>query len=288
MAHQRRIKGLAIHRPIVYGNTATFVNPSERTIPEHSHRWTVAVRSAASPPPGKCGEVQQVGGYDDLSYFIKKVSFKLHETYASPTRVIEKPPFEVSETGWGEFEIQIKIFFVAEAAEKVISVSHLLKLHPWTIDSTSGVVVAVPPGTPLAAASGSTASTATSGATGTGTDANAAASATGLDVSSVHSWQFDEVVFNDPTEALYNIMVQNPPTPLPKKPRIAKTAFPAPISPHNGGAFGELCLETESKEGERISAARDKLVKELDEFRARLTASETESKELKKIIEGAA
>ena len=47
----------------------------------------------------------------------------------------------------------------------------------------------------------------------------------------------------------------------PKEPRIAKTAFPAPISLHNGGAFGELCLETESKEGERISAARDKLVK---------------------------
>ena len=70
----------------MYGNTATFVNPSERTIPEHSHRWTVAVRSAASPPPGKRGEVQQVGGYDDLSYFIKKVSFKLHETYANPTR----------------------------------------------------------------------------------------------------------------------------------------------------------------------------------------------------------
>jgi YEATS domain-containing protein 4 len=129
--------------------------------------------------------------------------------------VIEKPPFEVSETGWGEFEIQIKIFFVAEAAEKVISVSHLLKLHPRTVDN-NGIVVAVPPGTPIAA----TATAAATTAGGTGTDpavaaaAAAAAATTGLDVSSVHSWQFDEVVFNDPTEALYNIMVQNPPTPL--------------------------------------------------------------------------
>jgi YEATS domain-containing protein 4 len=26
--------------------------------------------------------------------------------------VLNKPPFEVQETGWGEFEIQIKLFFV--------------------------------------------------------------------------------------------------------------------------------------------------------------------------------
>lgn len=79
-------QGIAIQRPIVYGNTAVFLLPSERTNPEHTHRWTVAVRSAASPPPGKRGEVQQVGGLDDISYFVKKVSFKLHETYPNPNR----------------------------------------------------------------------------------------------------------------------------------------------------------------------------------------------------------
>ena len=26
--------------------------------------------------------------------------------------VITKPPYEVNETGWGEFEIQIKIYFM--------------------------------------------------------------------------------------------------------------------------------------------------------------------------------
>ncbi len=49
--------------------------------PDHTHRWTLAVRSAASAPVS-----DQVGGADDLSYFIKRVTFKLHETYPSPSR----------------------------------------------------------------------------------------------------------------------------------------------------------------------------------------------------------
>ena len=60
--------------------------PSERQNLDHSHRWTVAVRSAASPPPGKRGEVQQIGGADDISHFIKKVTFKLHDTYPNSLR----------------------------------------------------------------------------------------------------------------------------------------------------------------------------------------------------------
>ena len=79
-------KGIAIHRPIVYGNTASFLLPSERINKDHTHRWTVGVRGAASPAPGRRGEVQQVGGFDDIGYFVKKVSFKLHETYPSPNR----------------------------------------------------------------------------------------------------------------------------------------------------------------------------------------------------------
>jgi YEATS domain-containing protein 4 len=99
--------------------------------------------------------------------------------------VIDKPPFEVTETGWGEFEVQIKIFFVAEANEKILTVHHLLKLHPWTVKNN--LVVPAPEAGP-------------------GTDT--------MNSLPVHSWQYDEIVFNDPTEALYNIMVQNAATPL--------------------------------------------------------------------------
>lgn len=44
---------------------------------------------------------------------------------------IEEPPFEVTETGWGEFEIQIKVHFIPEASEKPMTLFHFLHLHPY-------------------------------------------------------------------------------------------------------------------------------------------------------------
>lgn len=78
------VQGVTVHRPIIYGNTATVLTPEEKellTFPDHTHRWTVAVRSAASATDSDI-----VGGADDLGYFIKRVAFKLHDTYPNPTR----------------------------------------------------------------------------------------------------------------------------------------------------------------------------------------------------------
>lgn len=72
---------------------------------------------------------------EDISYWLKKVQFKLHETYAHNVRSIEQAPFKVSETGWGEFEIQIKLYFVAESNEKPQTLWHSLKLHPYGPDA---------------------------------------------------------------------------------------------------------------------------------------------------------
>ena len=75
---------MTIHRPIIYGNTAWVLTPKEKealSSSDHTHRWTVAVRSAASAPDSDI-----VGGADDLSYFIKRVTFKLHDTYPNPNR----------------------------------------------------------------------------------------------------------------------------------------------------------------------------------------------------------
>jgi transcription initiation factor IIF auxiliary subunit len=79
-------KGLSIYRPIIYGNTATVLTTKQRealaaTSPDHTHTWTVAVRGAAS---GSDQDI--VGGADDLSHFIKRVTFKLHDTYPTPSR----------------------------------------------------------------------------------------------------------------------------------------------------------------------------------------------------------
>lgn len=70
----------------------------------------------------------------DISHWLRKVQFKLHDTYANSVRMIESPPFEVEETGWGEFEIAIKFYFAPESQEKPQQLWHALKLHPYTGD----------------------------------------------------------------------------------------------------------------------------------------------------------
>jgi YEATS domain-containing protein 4 len=116
----KRIKQVSISKPILYGNVATKyspVFPIPPTAPkDHTHSWTVFVRD----PTG-----------NDLSTYIKKVVFKLHETIPNATRTIEQPPFEVTESGWGEFEVVIKIFFHSEGGEKNVTLLHHLKLHPY-------------------------------------------------------------------------------------------------------------------------------------------------------------
>ncbi len=68
-----------------------------------SHKWTVYVRGANN---------------EDLGVVIKRVVFQLHPSFSNPTRTVEGPPFELSEAGWGEFEIGITIFFQSDVAEK--------------------------------------------------------------------------------------------------------------------------------------------------------------------------
>ena len=106
---------VTIEKPFVYGSAAFFLGkPKAGEGNQHSHRWTVYVRGLQS---------------EDLSTFIKSVTFKLHDSFEQATRVFEKPPYEVTETGWGEFSIMITIAF-RDPAEKPVSVHHMLKLFP--------------------------------------------------------------------------------------------------------------------------------------------------------------
>nr|CAG4641106.1 EOG090X0B3F [Eulimnadia texana] len=106
-----RVKGATILKPIVYGNVAKFFG-KKREEDGHTHQWTVYLRPYRN---------------EDLSVYIKKVNFKLHESYANQNRVLTKPPFEVTETGWGEFEIVIKIYF-HDPNERPVTLYHILKL----------------------------------------------------------------------------------------------------------------------------------------------------------------
>jgi len=107
-----RAKGKSVIKPIVFGNESKYFGKKRET-DGHTHTWSVYVK----PFDEK----------EDMSTYIKKVQFKLHESYSDALRTVTKPPYEVTETGWGEFEIIIKIYFV-DAAERPVTLYHLLKL----------------------------------------------------------------------------------------------------------------------------------------------------------------
>ena len=114
-----RVKGVTIVKPIVYGNVARFLGMTRED--GHTHEWTIYLKSYDN---------------DDMSSYIKKVNFKLHESYANPNRILTAPPYKVVESGWGEFEVVIKIYFY-DAAERPITIYHHLKLfkqHPVVAD----------------------------------------------------------------------------------------------------------------------------------------------------------
>lgn len=164
----KRIKNVSISVPILYGNSAIRLSPEKRTLktpPDHTHEWTVFFRPVLDNV--------------DLSPLIKRVTFKLHETYENPVRSVEKPPYQVTATGWGEFEIIIKIHFHAGSElglnEKNFQIFHSLKLHPYN------------PTAPQ------------------------------RENGEVHSVLFDELVFQEPTEAVFEILTRKPLNLLPYK-----------------------------------------------------------------------
>lgn len=90
-----RVNGVTVFRPIIYGNVSYRLDrppsknqaSSSRLLQDDNQdwfRWTVYVRGIEN---------------EDLSYFIKKVVFYLHDSYTEPIRVIEAAPFELTEEG---------------------------------------------------------------------------------------------------------------------------------------------------------------------------------------------
>ncbi|CAF3697889.1 unnamed protein product [Rotaria sordida] len=112
---------IVIIKPILYGNTAKHFG-SKRDSDGHTHKWTLYVRSFNN---------------DDMSNYINRIQFRLHETYPNNIRVINQPPFEIEETGWGEFETQIIIFF-SDPNEKPVIIYYHLKLFSNDPEVVSG------------------------------------------------------------------------------------------------------------------------------------------------------
>jgi YEATS domain-containing protein 4 len=110
--NMKRKRGTELVVPICYGTCSFWLG--KKAVEYHSHKWTVYVREPS-------------GG--DLSHIISKVVFNLHPSFAEPVRTLDKPPYEVTETGWGEFEIGITIHFAPDCGEQSLFMLAPLKLH---------------------------------------------------------------------------------------------------------------------------------------------------------------
>lgn len=112
---ERRMKGRTITVPVVTGTCAFYLG--KKASEYQSHKWTVYLRS----PTG-----------EDLSHVIKKVTFVLHESFTNPKRDVEFPPYELTEVGWGEFDIVVTVHFREDVQEGPLELYHRLKLYDDT------------------------------------------------------------------------------------------------------------------------------------------------------------
>jgi YEATS domain-containing protein 4 len=228
----KRVRGVQIMRPFIYGTEAIPFDPEHRpkdAPPDHTHRWKVFVR-------GVNGE--------DISYWLRKVQFKLHDTYANSVRMIESPPFEVEETGWGEFEIAIKFYFVPESTEKPSTVWHALKLHPYGEDIEGQKKRR----------------------------------------DTVKSICYEEVLFSEPVEQFFNILTGDAPQPKGKGKagKAAARGPPTAEIPERITKENVYSREEESKELDRLGEAVKMVEKMITDEKAKLVGEDEKLRELEK------
>ena len=107
-----RVKDTEFVFPIVIGTVA--LSLGKKATETETHKWTLYVRS---------------GDNTDTGDVISKVVFHLHPTFHNPDREVTTPPFELTETGWGEFEVSADVHFVATAGAPHVELVHRLRLY---------------------------------------------------------------------------------------------------------------------------------------------------------------
>lgn len=75
--------------------------------------------------------MRQPAGDPSLTTWLNKVQFKIFNTYENPLRTCESPPFEVTETGWGGFTIDVRLHFQPISGEKAQYRQHFLQLEKY-------------------------------------------------------------------------------------------------------------------------------------------------------------
>jgi len=100
-----------LFRTVVHGSEA---NPlPQKNEQKHTHKWRAYI----------------TGINNEELPWIEKVVFHLHESFPDPERAITKPPYEITSTGWGEFDICMTLHFI-DPSEAPVDIYHELKLFP--------------------------------------------------------------------------------------------------------------------------------------------------------------
>ncbi|WIA17461.1 hypothetical protein OEZ86_014575 [Tetradesmus obliquus] len=113
MMQPGRLQNTELVVPIIVGTVSQHLGKKQAN-DLASHRWTVYVRG---------------NGNEDISHLVQRVTFNLHPSFKDPVRKVEQQPFELTETGWGEFDIGVVLHFTPDAQEKDLEVFHRLKLY---------------------------------------------------------------------------------------------------------------------------------------------------------------
>mmetsp|Transcript_9235 Transcript_9235/g.24854 ORF Transcript_9235/g.24854 Transcript_9235/m.24854 type:complete len:211 (+) Transcript_9235:1239-1871(+) len=108
----KRLKETELVVPIIVGTVAFSLG--KKASESSSHRWTVYLRGPNN---------------EDLSYLVSQVRFDLHQTFQNPQRIVESQPFEVTEHGWGEFDIIVHVYFTLDSGVREAILYHKLRLY---------------------------------------------------------------------------------------------------------------------------------------------------------------
>ncbi|KAF2104494.1 hypothetical protein NA57DRAFT_70698 [Rhizodiscina lignyota] len=122
---KRRVKGKRISRRFIVGNEAWPVSDADRAknpgIPEnYKIKWRLYLRNVEGGP--------------DLSTWLDRVTFKIHDDFKpNNNRMIENPPFEFIEFGFGGFFIDVRLHFKTVVGERPVwrHQVHFLQLEPY-------------------------------------------------------------------------------------------------------------------------------------------------------------
>ena len=114
-----------VRKRIVVGNWARSLEAPGQVLDETeaaaqqvaTHEWRLFVRP--------------YDPHDDMASYVRAVRFHLHESYAPNDRItVDKRPFELRMTGWGEFPARIEIIFQDAVRNRPVELVHFLRLRP--------------------------------------------------------------------------------------------------------------------------------------------------------------